>query len=362
MAASRVASIDALRGFDMFWIIGGEKVFSTLAKIWPNPATETIHQQLTHVKWEGFHFEDLIFPLFLFVVGVVLPFSISRRLERGQSRAKLYLHIVKRTVLLILLGLILNGLLHFNWPQMRWPGVLQRIGLCYFFAALLVMNTKWKTQAIVTGAILLLYWAAMMLIPVPSYGAGIITPQACLSSYVDQLLIPSKLYYGHGDNEGLISTLPAICSVLSGVLAGHWLLSNRSSNRKAIWLAIAGIASLIIGYVWGQFFPIVKNIWTSSFVLVGAGYSLLLLALFYWVIDVKGYKKWAFFFVVIGMNPITIYCLQWFVGFETIANFFIQGIADHTGIFNTLILAFSVLMVKWLLLFFLYRHKIFFKV
>ena len=185
-----------------------------------------------------------------------------------------------------------------------------------------------------------------MLIPVPSHEAGIITPQACLSSYVDQLLIPGKLYYGHGDNEGLISTLPAICSVLAGVLAGHWLRSNRSSNRKAIWLAIAGIACLIIGYVWGQFFPIIKNIWTSSFVLVGAGYSLLLLALFYWVIDVKGYKKWAFFFVVIGMNPITIYCLQWLVKFEEIANFFIQGIADHAGIFNPLILAIGVLMVK----------------
>jgi len=175
LITGRVASIDALRGFDMFWIIGGEKVFSTLAKIWPNPVTKSIQLQLEHVKWQGFHFEDLIFPLFLFVVGVVLPFSLTRRLERGQSRAKLYLHIIKRTVLLILLGLILNGLLRFNWPQMRWPGVLQRIGLCYFFAALLVMNTKWKTQAIVTGAILLLYWAVMTLIPVPGYGAGILS-------------------------------------------------------------------------------------------------------------------------------------------------------------------------------------------
>jgi len=365
LITGRVASIDVLRGFDMFWIIGGEKVFSTLAKVWPNPVTKTIQLQLEHVKWEGFHFEDLIFPLFLFIVGVVLPFSVTRRLERGQSRAKLYLHIIKRTALLILLGLILNGLLHFNWPQMRWPGVLQRIGLCYFFAALLVMNTKWKTQAIVTGAILLLYWVLMTLIPVPGYGAGIITPQGCLSSYIDQQLLPGKIleaYYGYGDNEGIISTLPAVCSVLCGVLAGHWLRSKHPKNRKIAALAIAGLASLIAGYLWGQFFPIVKNIWTSTFVLVGAGYSLLLLALFYWLIDVKGYKKWAFFFVVIGMNPITIYCLQWIVEFEKIANFFAQGIADHAGIFSALILAFSALMVKWLLLWFLYRHKIFFKV
>ena len=357
-----MASIDALRGFDMFWIIGGETVFSTLAKIWPNPATETIHRQLNHVEWQGFHFEDLIFPLFLFIVGVVLPFSISRRLERGQNRTELYLHIFKRTAVLILLGLILNGLLRFNWPQMRWPGVLQRIGICYFFAALLVINTKWRTQAIVTSAILLLYWALMIMVPVPSYGAGIITPQGCLSSYLDQLLIPGKLYYGHGDNEGLISTLPAICSVLLGVLAGHWLRSKRSGNHKIAGLAFAALACLTSGYFWGRFFPIIKNIWTSSFVLVAGGYSFLLLALFYWLIDIKGYKKWAFFFVVIGMNPITLYCLQWLVNFDEIANFFVQGIADHAGIIKPLILAFSVLMVKWLLLWFLYRRKIFFKV
>ena len=263
--------------------------------------------------------------------------------------------------MLILLGLVLNGLLRFDWPGMRWPGVLQRIGLCYFFAAILVVHTKWRTQAIAVAAILLLYWAVMMLIPVPGFGRGVLTPEGCLSSYIDQQLIPGQLYYGYGDNEGLISTLPAVCTVLLGVLAGHWLASQRGGGRKVIGLAVAGLVCLITGYVWGLFFPIIKIIWTSSYVLYAGGWSLLLLALFYWVIDVKSYKKWAIFFVVIGMNPITIYCLQGFVSFEGIAEFFLFGVSEHASLFKPLVLPFGTLLAKWLFLWFLYRHKIFFK-
>jgi predicted acyltransferase len=361
----RLASIDALRGFDMFWIIGGGTIFASLDAIFKSPTSRLIARQLEHVKWEGFRFEDLIFPLFLFIVGTVLPFSISRRIGRGQNRRVLYLHIFKRAGVLILLGLILNGLLWFNWPEMHWPGVLQRIGLCYFFAALLVMNTKWRTQLIVAGAILLLYWAAVTLVPVPGYGPGVITPEGCLSSYIDQNLLPGRIHekhYGYGDNEGIISTLPAICTTLLGALAGHWLRSKHSGNRKAAALVIAGIICLVMGYVWGMSFPIIKNIWTSSYVLYSGGWSLLLLALFYWVIDVKGYKKWAFFFIVIGMNAITIYCIQWVVGFEAVADFLIGGIAQWAGSAKPLILACGTLAVKWLLLLFLYRRRIFLKV
>jgi len=163
----------------MFWIIGGGTLFKGFYDISKNPVTKTIHQQLTHVAWEGFRFEDLIFPLFLFVVGAVLPFAISRRLEQGQSRKKIHSHIIKRSALLILLGLICNGLLHFNFPQMRWPGVLQRIGICYFFAAVIVTHTKWRAQAVITVLLLLLYWLALVWIPVPGFGAGLYTPQAC---------------------------------------------------------------------------------------------------------------------------------------------------------------------------------------
>jgi predicted acyltransferase len=358
-----VVSVDALRGFDMFWIIGGGTLFKGFYGISENPVTETIHQQLTHVAWEGFRFEDLIFPLFLFVVGAVLPFAVTRRIEQGQSRQRVFLHIVKRSAVLILLGLIFNNLLRFNFAEMRWPGVLQRIGICYFFAAVIVAHTKWRAQAVITAALLLLYWLALILIPVPGYGAGVYTPQGCLPAYIDRLCIPGRLCcYKFGDNEGLISHIPAVCTALMGALAGHWLRSSNSGNRKAAALALAGALCLIAGYAWGEIFPIIKNIWTSSYVLVAGGWSLLLLALFYWVIDVRGYKKWAFFFIVIGMNPITIYFAQRFVDFYGISKFFIQGAAAYAGVFGPLILVAGSLMVKWLVLWFLYRHKVFFKV
>jgi predicted acyltransferase len=358
----RIVSIDALRGFDMFWIIGGGTVFSSLVQVWKNSVTETIQTQLEHVEWQGFHFEDLIFPLFLFIMGVVLPFSISRRRQRGQSLSLLYLHIFKRSAVLILLGLIYNNLLNFEFSEMRWPGVLQRIGLCYFFAAVIVLHTKWRTQAILIAAVLILYWLAAALIPVPGFGAGVMTAEGCLSSYIDQQLIPGELYYGYGDNEGLISTLPAICTVLMGSLTGLWLRSDRPGSRKAAGLAVAGLACVIIGYLWGFVFPIIKIIWTSSYTLFSGGLCLMLLALFYWIIDVKGYRKWVFFFVVIGVNPITIYFLQRFVDFGRIAEFFLSGLVAHAVQIAPLIVPFGVLAIKWLLLLFLYRHKIFFKV
>lgn len=362
LPSQRIVSIDALRGFDMFWIIGGGTVLGSFLEVWKNPVTETIQEQLKHVEWQGFHFEDLIFPLFLFIMGAVLPFSISRRRERGQSLPMLYLHILKRSFVLILLGLIYNNLQNFEFSEMRWPGVLQRIGLCYFFAAFIVLHTKWRTQVIFIAAVLVLYWLAAALIPVPGFGAGLMTAEGCLSSYIDQQLIPGKLYYGFGDNEGLISTLPAICTVLMGSLAGYWLRSERTGSRKAAGLTIAGLACVAVGYLWGFVFPIIKIIWTSSYTLFSGGLCLMLLALFYWIIDVKGYRKWAFFFIVIGVNPITIYFLQRFVDFGGIAEFFLSGVAANAGLLAPLIIPVGILAIKWLLLWFLYRHKIFFKV
>jgi predicted acyltransferase len=360
---TRIASIDALRGFDMFWIIGGGAFLETLSKVWKNTFTDTITEQLEHVSWQGFHFEDLIFPLFLFIVGVVLPFSNSRRLQQGQTRRVLCLHILKRAAILILLGLIMNGLLRLNMAEMRWPGVLQRIGLCYLFAALIVMHTGWRIQALIAGVLLLGYWALVELVPVPGFGAGVLTPEGCLPAYIDRLLIPGKYCcFTYGDNEGLLSTIPSISTTLIGALAGHWLGSRRSGNVKTIALFAAGIACLIIGYWWGKSFPIIKVIWTSSYVLYAGGWSLLLLAVFYWIIDVRGYRKWALIFIVIGVNPITIYFLQGFVNFDGIAAFFVEGFSQHAGQFKSLVLPFAAFAVKWLLLLLLYRHRIFFKV
>ncbi len=366
LAETRVTSIDALRGFSMFWIIGGGTVFRSLDQIFNHPVTAFIGKQLKHVEWLGFHFEDLIMPLFIFIVGVAVPFSISNRLKRGQRRARICLHIVKRTAVLYLLGVMLgSGGLHFNWPEMDWVGVLQRIAVCYFFAAFLVMHTKWQTQAIVAGAILLLYWAALTLVPVPGHGAGVITPEGCLPAYIDQQFLPGKIhedFYGYGDSNGILPTLASISTALLGVLTGHWLRSSRPNNHKVAGLAIAGLIGLSAGYVWGLVFPVIRLLWTGSMVLFAAGLSLLLLTLFYWLIDVRGYKKWAFVFVVIGMNAIAVFTASRIFAVHRIGRVFVGGLSNWCGEWNGFINAVAGVTVIWLVLWWMYRRKLFIKI
>jgi predicted acyltransferase len=354
--STRLLSIDALRGFDMFWIVGGGEVFAALAKVRPNRFTFTVRDQLEHVHWEGFHFEDFIYPLFLFIIGIVLPFSLARRQEQGQRPATLYLHCLKRSLLLIVLGSIPGGLLTFtHWPHMG--GVLAHIGLCYFFAALLVIHTGWRTRAGIVAGYLVLYWLASILIPVPGYGAGVFTEQGSLASYIDRHLITGDLW-----NEGPASTPSGICIILWGSLVGLWLRSARPGNQKAAGLAALGLGCVILAYFWSFSVPIIKRVvWSSTYVTFACGWSLLLVALFYWVIDVRGYRRWAFFFVVIGMNAITIYLLADIVNFDQIAKLLVQGIADRAGVLQPLILPLGIVGVEWLLLWFLYRHRILFK-
>ena len=361
----RIASLDALRGFDMFWIIGGDAICRTLPAIKNAPWTRLLARQVEHNPWAGFTFYDLIFPLFLFIIGAVIPFSLSKRLKKGESKKRLYFHIIKRSLILILLGLIAGGVLKFDFANMRWMGVLQRIGLCYFLVSILVVNTKWRTQVGVFVGILLLYWAATMLVPVPHFGAGNLTPEGCLHSYIDQKVLPGRIsseFYGPGDSLGVISTLTAACSLLLGVFAGYWLKSERSGRKKTLGLIGSGILFLGLGYLWGMVFPIIKHIWTSSYVLWAGGWCLLLMAVFYWVIDVKGRSRWAFFFLVIGTNAILIYIGQEVIDFDKIATFFLSGVARHAGVIGLVLLPIGALATKWLVLKFLCRHRIFFKV
>jgi len=288
-STERVVSIDALRGFDMFWIIGGGVVLRNLLRYLGNSSiVQLIIRQTHHCAWNGFHFWDLIFPLFLFIVGVSMCFSFAKRLERGESRRKLYLHIVKRAILLFILGLIYNGGFR-HYPPLsgvRFASVLGRIGICYFFASIVMLNTKRKGQAIIAGVLLLFYWGIMKLVPVPGYGAGVLTPEGNLAGYIDRRFLPGRFCcYKYGDNEGYLSTIPAISTTLIGVLTGHWLRSSFSKNKKALGLLGAGAAMLILGRIWNLSFPINKPIWTSSYVLYAAGWSLLLLCFFYWLID-----------------------------------------------------------------------------
>jgi predicted acyltransferase len=363
--AGRVASLDALRGFDMFWIIGGDAVCRTLPAIRDVPWTRFLARQVEHNPWTGFTFYDLVFPLFLFITGAVMPFSLLRKAEKGESRKRIVLHVLKRSALLVLLGLLAGGLLKFDFPNMRWTGVLQRIGVCYLLVSLLVLNTRKRTQGIVFAAVLLLYWAVLALVPVPGHGAGVMTPEGSLHSYVDQKVLPGRIsaeFYGPGDSLGVLSTPAAACSLLLGVFAGYWLKSGRNGRRKTLGLVAAGLASLAVGGLWSPAFPIIKHIWTSTYVLWAGGWCFLLLALFYWIIDVRGRSKWAFFFAVIGVNAILVYFGQEVVDFDRVSAFFLGGAARAAAAFGPLLLAAGALAAKWLVLWFLDRRRIYFKV
>jgi predicted acyltransferase len=360
-STNRLTSIDALRGFTMFFIIGGEKIFTSLYQIWPNHVTESLAENMEHAGWEGFHFYDQIFPLFLFLVGLLIPTVILKSREKGKTDTEIFLHISKRTIILIFLGLCNYGLLRFDWPAMRWSSVLGRIGICYFFACLLVLHSDWRFQAYLVLAILIGYWAAVEFIPVPGYGPGVLTPEGCLTTWIDQKVIPGKLGLGIYDRQGVLSTFTALASTLIGVLAGHWLRTKRTEDQKTIGLIIAGVILLAAGWIWGQFFFISRNVWTSSFVLYSSGWSLLVMALFYWIIDIRGCKKWTFFMVVIGMNAITIWVGQRFIDFEFTSHAIFLGISKYFGILQPLVLACGLIAIKWLFLWFLYKQKIFLK-
>jgi predicted acyltransferase len=363
-ATGRLMSIDALRGFDMFWIAGGEEIVKAWAHWSGSPIANQIAEQFEHVEWEGFRFYDLIFPLFLFTVGIVLPFSLGKLRERGEPTSAIYWRILRRTVLLFVFGLIFNHIQNFNFPEMRWPGVLQRIALGYGFAALIYMNTRVRGQVLITAAILLGYWALLAFVPAPGSAAGDYTKFGNLPGYIDHRFLNKifKEYYGYGDNEGILSTIPAVATALLGVLAGQWLRSSRPQRLKVLGLILAGLASLALGYAWSFRFPIIKNIWTSSFVLFAGGWSFLLLALFYLIIDVFQFRRWAYFFVVIGANAITIYLVQHFVDFDRISVFFFRGVAQLSGSLHLVVLAVGAVIARWVLLWFLYRKQIFLRV
>ena len=362
-ASNRVASIDALRGFDMFWIAGGDALIYHLSKAAPLPVLVTLAGQFQHVEWEGFHFYDLIFPLFVFIVGLVLPFSLTRRLEAGGNRRELYQHALRRLFLLFFLGLLANGLLDLNFPDLRILGVLQRISIAYFCATLLVMNFKVRGQVVATALILLGYWALMAWVPVPGFGRGNFTMQGNLAAYIDQRFLPHPFCcYDYGDNEGIISNIPAIASCMLGALAGHWLRTAYSQKRKLMGLIVAGAASLGAGLLWSLAFPIVKNIWSSSFVLFAGGWSLLLLALFYGIIDILGYRKWAFVFTVIGANSITIYLARHFFNFREVGLIFTHGFINSIGAWRPFTIELGSVVAGWLFLYYLYRQKIFLRV
>jgi predicted acyltransferase len=363
VGSERLISLDALRGFDMFWIMGGEAIVHAGAALTGWAALTWFSGQLEHPEWHGFALYDLIFPLFLFIAGVAMPLSFAKRLARGDGKSQLYRHVIVRGLLLVLLGMIYNGLLEFDWANMRYPSVLGRIGLAYMFAGLIVLNTGVRAQLAWIVGLLVGYWAALKFIPVPGFGAGDLSPGHTLTDYIDRLLIPGRLYQGDRDPEGLLGTVPAIGTALMGAVTGRLLGNERRSGYfKTAAMFLAGLLCLGAALLWNLNFPINKNLWTSSFALYCAGWSLLLLAAFYLVIDVWRFSAWTLPFVVIGANSIFIYMAPQFINFEYAAKFFFGGALKNTGAYQPLLWAIAIVLVQWLLLYLLYRKRIFLRV
>lgn len=363
----RLYSLDALRGFDMFWIMGGEGIFVGLAAITGWPVLEWWAKQLDHVPWHGFVFYDMIFPLFLFIAGISFPFSLAKRIANNDSRMSIYKHVIGRGLILVLLGIIYNNGIKFNFESLRYGSVLGRIGLAWMFAALIFMNTKLTFRIVWFCVILLGYWLLMILFPAHDLGStDIYSMEGNLASHIDRLLMPGRLYLGTHDPEGLFSTIPAIGTALLGMFTGEFMLSKYLQDKplkKVLYLVLAAIALMVIGKVWNLTFPINKNIWTSSFVCFVGGLSLLLFSIFYLIIDVWQYKKWAFFFVVIGVNPITIYLAGRIINFGSANRFFFGGLAAiMPESWTELINATGITAIAWVFLYILYKKKIFLKV
>src|SRR6478672_11317717 len=361
----RLYSLDALRGFDMFWIMGAEEIVHSLANATGSSFWNGFSNQLTHPAWNGFHFYDLIFPLFLFIAGVATPYSVGRELEKGKSRQELLFRVIKRGLLLVLFGIIYNNGLQLRpLSEIRFGSVLGRIGLAYMFANIIYLYSKQIGQIIWFCGLLIGYWLLLKFTAAPGFPKGDLTMEGNFASYIDRLVIPGRLYLGIHDPEGLMSTIPAIGTGLLGILAGN-LLKNGTlqPQRKALYLAIAGLIFLGIAQIWNLDFPINKNLWTSSFVMHVGGLSLLLLALFYYVIDVRGYKKWSFFFRVIGMNSILIYISGHFIDWTYTTNGFFKWLGQLVGDpYNVVVMAICFVLVKWAFLYFMYKKKVFLRV
>jgi predicted acyltransferase len=357
----RLTSLDALRGFAMFWIMGADLIIPDLAKAFPSPFLDSFALQFDHVAWNGLRFYDLIYPTFMFAVGASIPFSFAKHQAQGTGKEELYSKILKRGFWLFVLGIIYNGFFRLDgWAHFRFMGVLQRIALTYVGASFIYLNTNLRARILWACGLLISYWGVLALIPVPGYGVNM-TPEGNLVGYLDRLILAGSRMccYDFGDNEGLLSNIPAIVTVLFGVFAGEWLRSNRSQLRKVYGLVWAGLAGLVVGYTWDLFFPINKNLWTSSFMCAAAGYSTLALAAFYWMMDIKKWQAWAFFLVVIGLNPITIYLGQGIIDFNHISSYFLKGLSAFVVPCDAVLLTLGMLAAKIGFLYVLYRQKIF---
>lgn len=304
MKTERLISLDVFRGMT----IAGMIVVNSPGN------SNYVYPQLAHADWNGCTFADFIFPFFLFIVGVAVTLSLTKRKESGENQTKLLIQIFRRSAIIYLLGLSLGFFPELNFSNITYTGVLKRIAVVYFFTALIFLKTSLKGQTILISLFLIFYWILLTFVPVPGIGAPNLGKDTNLTAWLDNLLLKGHLSNGSWDSLGILSTVPAIANALIGVLAGQLLKSDKDNLTKTVYMFVAGNILLLAGYMWDFWFPINKNLWTSSFVLFTCGFALNLLALCYWVIDIKGYKRWTKPFLVFGMNAITVYFLAVLVG------------------------------------------------
>jgi len=352
----RLLSLDALRGLDMLFLVGLSGIFRTLPELGDNGLFRWLSEQTRHPDWHGFTAYDVVFPLFIFIVGVAIPVSFSRRLDReGKPLMK---HVFMRFLTLTILGVMLWQVPGGAHPTYGFYSVLYRIGFSYFFASLIFLRTSIHGQIYWTFGILLGYWIVMRFVSPGGYAAGDFSEEGSLATHIHnwtgKILSPDLSYV-------LSPTLlTSISNALMGVLAGQWLMSDAEGNTKARNLVGAGIGLMLVAGLSHLDFPTNKKLASPSFTLLACGISSILLGFFYWIIDVKKYKRWAFILIVVGVNPITIYVADFLVDFRKLANVFVGelGLGNATSLFTEI----TSTVIIWLFLFYLFRQKVFFKI
>ncbi len=353
----RLISLDAFRGFTVAAMI----IVNTPGS-WDH-----VYAPLLHAQWHGVTPTDCIFPFFIFIVGISITLSYGKMIAAGVSKSRLIGKTVKRAILIFLIGVLLGLFPDFDFAAIRLPGVLQRIAIVFLACALLFLYTNWKQQAVVGGALLLLYWGALTLLPVPGIGAGVLEPGKNLAAWVDGLVIPGKMWQGTWDPEGILSTFPAVVTGISGMLVGTLLAhAGLSTERKVIWLYLAGLSAFLLGSVWGWCFPVNKNLWTSSYVLYTSGMATMVFASLFFVIELLGFSGWAKIGVVFGANAITAYVIGGILPelLGPMNTWYVSQVVDGGSWpkLASLVWAIGICVLTYLPIYVLYRKRIFIKI
>ena len=367
MDKKRLLSIDTLRGMDMLVIMGLSTLIFRICDLFPGGGDSWMAAQMRHVDWNGLAIMDMVFPVFLFIAGLSYPFSYASQVEKGRTSWQIHRKIFVRCLLLIALGIVYNGFFNLDFPQ-RYASVLGRIGLAWMVAALLYVHCKPKARIVIATVLLVGYGLLITFVGAPDApaGAGPLTQDGCLNGWIDRLLLPGKPYYGNFDPEGLLGVIPATVTAMLGMFTGEFVRlpeEKCSGGKKTLLMLGAAVVLIAAGLLWSLSLPLNKKLWTSTFVLVVGGISVALYAVVYYIVEVKGHVKWTFPFRVIGLNSITIYLLQRIVPLREVTDFFLGGTAGLLPeAWGAVLLAVGYILVCWLLLYFLYRHKVFLKV